>query len=158
LLWHVAAEGPGALALLDQGVHAAQDPVVDAADALGREFALRGQQDVAELVDELPRRRDQPAQRAGRVARGVGGVQDRVGPLHGPDQDGVNEIGAGLEVAVEGDPADARGRGDAGDAHVGIARQAVRSRIEDRGDVAAGIGPLSSRSRHPKNPFLNSRV
>ena len=47
---HVAAEGPGALALLDQGLHAAQDPVVDAADALGREFALRGQQDVAELV------------------------------------------------------------------------------------------------------------
>jgi sugar phosphate permease len=30
----------------------AQDPVVDAADALGRELALRGQQDVAELADE----------------------------------------------------------------------------------------------------------
>ena len=94
----------------------------------------------------------------GRVAGGVGGVQDRVGPLHRPDQDGVDEIGAGLEVAVEGDPADARGRGDAGDAHLGIARQAVRGRVEDRGDVAAGVGPLGSRSRHPETPFLNSRV
>jgi len=51
---HVAAESSGALSLLDQGLHAAQDPVMDAADALGRELALRGQQDVAEPVDELP--------------------------------------------------------------------------------------------------------
>src|SRR5689334_24998197 len=36
---HVAAEGPGLLALLDQGLDAAQDPVMDAADALGGEFA-----------------------------------------------------------------------------------------------------------------------
>ena len=54
LLWHVSAEGPGALPLLDDGLHAAQDPVVDAADAFGREFALRGEKDVAELVDDLP--------------------------------------------------------------------------------------------------------
>jgi hypothetical protein len=57
--------------LFDEGLHAAQDPVVDAADALGRELALRGQQDVAELVDDLPRRRDQPGQRLGRVAGGA---------------------------------------------------------------------------------------
>jgi hypothetical protein len=86
-----------------------RDPVVDAADALGREFPLCGQQDVAELVDELPRRRDQPGQRVGRVAGGVGGVQDLVALLHRPDQDGVGQVGAGLEVAVEGGPADARG-------------------------------------------------
>jgi MFS family permease len=61
---------------------------MDTADALGREFALRGQQDVAELVHELPRRRDQPRQRLGRVAGGVGAIQDRVGPLHRPDQAG----------------------------------------------------------------------
>jgi hypothetical protein len=54
--------------VLDQGLHAARDPVVGAADALGREFALRGRQDVAELADELPRRRDQPGQRAGLAA------------------------------------------------------------------------------------------
>jgi hypothetical protein len=63
LLRQVAAEGPGALSLFDEGLHAAQDPVVDAADALGRELALRGQQDVAELVDDLPRRRDQLGER-----------------------------------------------------------------------------------------------
>jgi hypothetical protein len=40
--------------LFDEALHAAQDPVVDAADALGRKLALRGQQDVAELVDDLP--------------------------------------------------------------------------------------------------------
>ena len=49
-----------------------------------------------------------------------------------------------------GDPADARGRGDAGDARVGITRQALRGRVEDRGDVTARIGLLGSRSRHPK--------
>jgi hypothetical protein len=54
LLRQVAAEGPGGLSLSDEGLHAVQDPVVDAADALGRELALRGQQDVAELVDDLP--------------------------------------------------------------------------------------------------------
>ena len=98
-------------------------------------------------------RPDKPAARAGRVAGGVGGVQDRVGPLHRPDQDGVDQVGTGLEVAVEGDPADAGGRGDAGDAHLGIARQALRGRVEDRGDVAAGVGPLGPRSRHRRNPF-----
>ena len=50
----------GPLPVLDEGPDAAQDPVVDAADALGRELTLRGQQDGAELVDDLPRRRDQP--------------------------------------------------------------------------------------------------
>ena len=49
---HVAAEGPGALAVLDQGLYAAQDPVVDAAGALGGEFALRGQQDVRRPADD----------------------------------------------------------------------------------------------------------
>jgi hypothetical protein len=28
--------------MFDEGLHTAQDPVVDAADALGRELALRG--------------------------------------------------------------------------------------------------------------------
>jgi hypothetical protein len=40
--------------MFDEGLHAAQDSVVDAANALGRELALRGQQNVAELVDDLP--------------------------------------------------------------------------------------------------------
>src|SRR5690348_12986128 len=42
LLRQVAAEGPGALSMFDEGLHAAQDPVVNAADPLGRELALRG--------------------------------------------------------------------------------------------------------------------
>ncbi len=70
LLWQVAAEGPGPLPLIDEGPHAAQDPVVDAADALRRELTLCGQQDVAELVDDLPRRRDQPGERVAGVAGG----------------------------------------------------------------------------------------
>jgi hypothetical protein len=61
-------------------------------------------------------------------------------------------------VAVEGDPADTGGRGDASDAHVGIARQAVGGRVEDRGDVAAGVGPLALGGAIAEIPFLNSRV
>ena len=49
---------------------------MDTADALGRKFALRGQQDVAELVHELPRRRDQPRQRLGRVTGGGHAPED----------------------------------------------------------------------------------
>ena len=46
------------------------EPAGDAADALRRELTLCGQQDVAELVDDLPRRRDQPGERVAGVAGG----------------------------------------------------------------------------------------
>src|SRR5207244_8413454 len=43
--------------------------------------------------------------------------------------------------------------GDVGDAHLGIACQAVGGRVQDRGDVAAGVGPLCPRG-HPRLLFL----
>src|SRR6266496_3575600 len=36
------------------------------------------------------------------------------GPVHRPDQDGIDQVGPGPEVPVQGDPADPRG-GDPGD-------------------------------------------
>lgn len=86
----VGAEGSGALSSPDEVLHAAQDRVVDAADALGREFPLGGQQEVAELVDDLPGRGDQPGERLGWFAGGVGGAEGGVGSLDGSGQDGVD--------------------------------------------------------------------
>ena len=78
---------------------------------------------------------------------GVGGAENRMRVLDGAGQDGVDEFGAGLEVAVERDAAHARRRRDVGDAHLGVAGQAVRGRVQDRCDVAAGIGPLGPAGR-----------
>jgi hypothetical protein len=162
----VATEGSGALSPPDEGLHPTQDGVVNAADALRGEFTLRGQQDVTELVDDQPGGRNQPGERVTGVATGVGGVEDQVGALHGSGQDGVNELGAGLEVTVEGDAADARGCGDVADTRLGIPGQAAGGRVQNRRDVAPGVGPLRSRGwaagiagRHPRNsPFLNTCV
>jgi hypothetical protein len=76
----VGAERPGVLSSPDEGLHPVQDRVVDAADALGGQFPLRGQQDVPEPVDDLPGRGDEPQAVCGRVQDG-GDVAARIGSL-----------------------------------------------------------------------------
>ena len=70
------------------------------------------------------------------------GAENRVRVLDSPGEHGIDKFGTGAGVAVERDAADAGRRDDAGDAHLGIAGQAVGGRVQDRGDVAACIGPL----------------
>src|SRR5579859_6090071 len=94
VLWQVGAEGSSALPALDEGLHTAQDRVVDTADPLGGQFPVGGQQDVAELVDQLPGGGHQPGERRGRVAAGVGGAENRVRGPEGPSHDCIDEWNA----------------------------------------------------------------
>lgn len=147
-LWQVGAELAGGLAPFDQRLNPVEHHVVRLADALGGQFPLRRRQDVPEPVDDEPAGRDQAGDRVARVAGDVNGAERfvRLGDHAGEDR--VEQVGPGLEVAVQGHPAHPGGGGDLRHARVGVARQAVGRRRQDGRDVAPGVGPELDCSVH----------
>ena len=109
-----------------------------------RECGLRGDHQAAVPVRDVPAGLEQPAERGARVAGEVDRLEHRVAGRHSPLDHLGDERAAGLEVAVESDPADTCRGGDVVDARIRVAGQAFGGRVEDRGDVLAGVGPLRS--------------
>src|SRR5699024_5527135 len=110
----------------------------------------------ANALQEHPARGDQGLERlAGiTVERHVG--QDDFGLFEAVGQRCVDELGARLEMPIEGHPTDARLGGDVGDGGIGVLPERVRSRSEDLRPVALGVSPLVSRLSSPHRLLLTS--
>jgi hypothetical protein len=99
------------------------------ADALGGQFALGGGERAPVTVDDLPGRGDEAGEGLAGFAGQVDGGQDLVGLVQGIGEGGVDELGPGREVAVQGDPADPSGGGDVGDAGLRTRQSSAASRM-----------------------------
>lgn len=135
----VGAEDAFGAATIDERGHTSEQAVVCGADVLGGKCLLGGCEERPRIGGERPGTRDQ-------AAEGLAWITGQVDPVEGLLRVGEctshhlrDEIGAGGEVAVERDAADAGGSGDLPDARVRVAAQDGPGGVEDRFDVPFGV-------------------